>query len=503
MKAAKIILAVAVVGMAGTGRCAEEATPKKEDRRVSESSIYRLSATFEQKAIKGSSMDWEFPRFKRHDCLIEFEAVVRVLRRDESGNATKRSYSVTKCQKKTAGEAVTIVEPGKLIVTELVEDRTIIIVDGVLCSKETTELLDDIVEIPTKSNTIFDTDTVVLQSEAVKIKIHRDHDWWTRSAIVKDVPDEDAGAKGRGTLTTIKSATGQELEEFRCEFHIGSNGDGVPFGITMDLKKNVVERWPKTVERFTSDRIERVECIVTSCFFLLNMPGIVRNVDTDTLTCRYEPLPLPTIEENSTPLRQLFYQTASGDWREREEASKALLQLGPEALEDLRAALRSTGDAEARKRLGAALARLEPMPVQGKFVILSNVTLRDGRPANLTNENATGTITVEKGKVTFQQTYSGGKATQIYIVPDHAPQSVSGEFEIPVKWESIQTDDAYNPDSVNPRLVYSPTADGPRLVLRFLDTKGVEGIVTCAPAEELPAAKPAGGDPRPPLEIEE
>jgi hypothetical protein len=188
--------------------------------------------------------------------------------------------------------------------------------------------------------------------------------------------------------------------------------------------------------------------------------------------------------EEKIPLRQLFYQTASDDWREREEASKALLQLGPEALEDLRAALRSTGDAEARKRIGAALARLEPVPVQGKFVIISNVTLRDGRPAGLSNENARGTITVEKGKVTFEQDYPGGRATQVYVLPEHAPQTVSGEFEIPIKWESIKTEDAYNPDSVKPRLIYSPTADGPRLVLRFTDTTGVEGIVTCRPADE-------------------
>jgi hypothetical protein len=483
------------LALAQAGRCAEEAASaetypiiifnRPEQPRFHLSAVMKRDNTvvYIQNGARGD------PSAEKYE--VEFEAAVTTLQSDKQ--TLRRAYTVERCVKKIGARTVELIAPGQVIIAEATPNKKIFNLKNKLLPEDIVLELEEILALrsrkeqdPNKAwEAVYGTRERRKKGESWNLNIFAFADCMAQAKILAGRDKISGGTK----LVDMKDVNGKPHLELKMSALFS---DALYFGGPYPVK--LVSNQNETTGMFPLDPAMGPAWVKTHITGVREGRRDAHYTYEYTVNMQYSwqyaALPAaPEPKEEKTPLRQLFYQTASDDWREREAASKALLELGPEFAGDVRAALSCAGDAEARKRLGAVLARLEPMRVEGAFKILSNQTLRNGEPANLSNDDASGTLFIEKGRVTFDQKYSSGSAIQVYSYPDHAPESVTGAFEIPLKWESIQTEDAYSPDSDNPRLIYEATSDGPRVVLRFTDTNGVEGIVTCAPVEPKPVRK--------------
>jgi hypothetical protein len=424
----------------------------------------------------------EEPTGENHS--IDLEATITKI---PTGDDPQRiSIAITKFVQRSEHENKTLIEPGVVVIGEIAKDAPRFYLQNKMLDRRLAYELGNMFPYDHKdSDEIYGTAARKRKGET----------WELNKKLIVDILNkgefkvtEDV-IVGETILLDIRKEDGVDCLEVRTRVDWKDYKSTVE-GREIDVKKRLLEVQTLLPVDVSLPKVKTTRHTIDEHTLRVLNDDLVYEVSRDETTQVtikiLKPDDAAEVFTKLEPPLELFAQLASDNWREREEASAKLTQLGPEALPHLRVALRQCGDAEARKRLVLAAARLEPMPVEGKFYIVSNQTLRNGERAGLSNENATGTIEIAKGKVTFYQEYPGGNARQVYSYAGEVPTTVSGEFEIPLKWESIQTDNAYSPDSQKPRLVYGGTAEGPRVTLRFFDTSGVEGIVTCAPVEEAP-----------------
>lgn len=179
------------------------------------------------------------------------------------------------------------------------------------------------------------------------------------------------------------------------------------------------------------------------------------------------------------PLSQWLQQLGSDDFGKRERATEVLSAGDSSLVPALKAYLEKTDDIEVRKRLGQVLAAVEEVAFEKTFFQNANdVTDGDGDELLVSNAHADGTLEVAKGKITWVQKYDGKTVTQTYTFDPDTKLAVKGTREIKLKFDKMDsTDDNYNPDSLNPRLVAKNTASGVRLTLFTTDVNNMNNSV--------------------------
>jgi hypothetical protein len=179
------------------------------------------------------------------------------------------------------------------------------------------------------------------------------------------------------------------------------------------------------------------------------------------------------------PLSHWLQQLGSDDFGKRERATEVLSAGDASLVPALKAYLEKTEDVEVRKRLGQVIAAVEEVGFEKTFFQNANdVTDGGGEEIAVSNATADGTLEVTKGKITWVQKYDGKTVTQTYTFDPDTKLAVKGTREIKLKFDKMDsTDDNYNPDSLNPRLVAKNTPTGVRLILFTTDVNNMNNSV--------------------------
>jgi hypothetical protein len=215
------------------------------------------------------------------------------------------------------------------------------------------------------------------------------------------------------------------------------------------------------------------------------------------------PLPKKALLDRHGPVAAWAAMLGSEDYGERQWAVRQLLAAGSAVRPILEEQLKRTSDPEVRLRLIELLARITDTAVSGT---LQQIYLETFLPSGELRESTSavkGEVTFQDGKLTWVQTSGAGVTTQVYSYPKQELVARAKEQVIPLKWESMDSQGGYNPDSQDPKLILRKTPEGVRVLMTFTDTAGVKGTATFAPktweAEEDPP-ETQGGEEDAPLE---
>ena len=127
----------------------------------------------------------------------------------------------------------------------------------------------------------------------------------------------------------------------------------------------------------------------------------------------------------------------SDKFSDREEASTVLANGGERAVAALKKAAES-GDNEVRLRARLALSAAIPVSIEGEFTRISAQSfLRGGRPTPQSNESGESTLTIEKGRLVFWQSYGSG-VSQVYSFPEDAPLVFREKCTLELTWQHRQ-----------------------------------------------------------------
>jgi hypothetical protein len=132
---------------------------------------------------------------------------------------------------------------------------------------------------------------------------------------------------------------------------------------------------------------------------------------------------------------------------------------------------------------GGTPAATGDMPFLGKFSKYAEAAWKNGKRVRVSNSNGTATLTVESGKVTYDQTYtSGGKSQRVVQTYTFTPANVKsiggGNYDVNLTFEAMTGDTQhYSPDKNRPLLEARKQGGTWEMGLVTTDNNGVMGGV--------------------------
>jgi hypothetical protein len=221
------------------------------------------------------------------------------------------------------------------------------------------------------------------------------------------------------------------------------------------------------------------------CSALISAPALFAAdaVDAPSPTAALKPVD----KETHDTVKLLIKNLSSESYGEREVATRQLVEKDQAALPDLTSTLAKCVDPEVCSRLKKIIASIQEISFIGKFTQVAHEVESGGGVRD--EDNINSILSIEKGKVVWEQDYQGRQMKQSYTF-DETKTSFKGETEVKLKFVEMENGGpGYSPESNNPRLILKNTAHGVQITFVATDGYNQTSTVQFAPGEGKAGAK--------------
>jgi hypothetical protein len=176
--------------------------------------------------------------------------------------------------------------------------------------------------------------------------------------------------------------------------------------------------------------------------------------------------------ETRDTIRRLLFDLNSDVWQDREYATRQLIQFDQAAVQELNTVIEKSADAEVLIRARKALIAIREAPIRGSFTQI-DAQVRDTTTGNVRDgDTREGWLVVGDGKATWYQRYGGTVTAQTYGYDISKPLPLTETLDIPLTYESIETEIGYSVENHDPKLTFTRTVNG-EVKVTFVGTDGL------------------------------
>lgn len=183
--------------------------------------------------------------------------------------------------------------------------------------------------------------------------------------------------------------------------------------------------------------------------------------------------------ETRDTIRRLLFDLKSDTWQDREHAAQQLIQFDQAAVPELTTVIEKSADAEVLLRARKALIAIREAPIRGWFSQVdaqvrdtTSGTVRDG-------DSKEGWLVVGDGHATWYQRFGGTLTAQTYRYNISQALPPAETLEIPLIYESMESEIGYSVENHDTRLTFTRTVGGD-VKVTFVGTDGLGQCTTVA-----------------------
>ena len=175
--------------------------------------------------------------------------------------------------------------------------------------------------------------------------------------------------------------------------------------------------------------------------------------------------------ESRDDIRRLIQEFAADEYQARENAVASVIAHDQAAVPELEAVLEKSADPEVLVRARKAVIAIREAAIRGSFT-QTDAKVTDAQGNIRDGDTKDGYLVVGDGKVTWYQHYGGTMTAQTYSYDVSKRLQLSDQLDVPLTYESIETQIGYSPESHDPKLQFRKTATG-EVKISFLGTDGM------------------------------